>query len=578
MVNEPTSQKKRELNLLPEIWQIFGPLDRKHPLSPDLLATVPSKIPFAGIDLPAQTATTRDGIVDMAPFIGGTKEGNSALIYLPLEVEKTGETVFGFAADYLFEAYLDGKRLENLVLEMHPDSPRGGRIACKYANISAGKHLLVVRFISGSCGSKILIFVESGVPVELGNEISPNQPAQTEVRAERTVARVDSLSGSESVFHLPEGVVSRWASEENVYGRKGAATRGNNGRKASPAVTLNSGDTIVIAEAKNTSGIVRRIWLGSDNRLSPESQRALRIDCYWDGATTPAVSAPAGDFFCQSLGKYYPFQNEYFSNPEGRSRICAIPMPFKRGMRITLTNESTDGREFLLFYDVNYTLGDALGENDLYLHAHWRRENLTTIGRDYEFMPQVRGQGRFLGVNFGMSANTRAYDRTWWGEGEVKMYLDGDDKYPTICGTGTEDYIGTSWGQRHFVHRYAGCPYADLDKMQFGFYRLHVPDPIYFATDFRATIQQIGGNFSGYLGEQPEAKRESMAYMIGAGTLLTHNGRPVDMAKSLAESGGPMFDRSDDWSSCSWFYLDRPENDLPLLAPVEERLAPTKML
>jgi hypothetical protein len=125
--------------------------------------------------------------------------------------------------------------------------------------------------------------------------------------------------------------------------------------------------------------------------------------------------------------------------------------------------------------------------------AFWNRDTATTSGEDYVILPRVEGKGRFLGVNFGVMANP-AYQKSWWGEGEVKMYLDGDGELPTLIGTGTEDYIGTAWGQGAFINRYTGCPVADTENDHWTFYRYHIPDPIYFNREFRADIQAMGGN------------------------------------------------------------------------------------
>ncbi len=187
------------------------------------------------------------------------------------------------------------------------------------------------------------------------------------------------------------------------------------------------------------------------------------------GHERPAVSAPLGDFSGQGLGRCVAFQAALFSNPEGRSFNCCVPMPFRTGMKIAVTNESgADLGSF--FYDVNYTLGDEHGPDTLYLHAHWRRERPTTLKRDYAFLPKVTGRGRFLGVNVGVIADKATYFNSWWGEGECKVYLDGDEALPTLCGTGTEDYIGTAWGQGQYAHLYQGCHIADHQNMQFAFY------------------------------------------------------------------------------------------------------------
>ncbi|MDW8356221.1 MAG: glycoside hydrolase family 172 protein [Bryobacterales bacterium] len=211
-----------------------------------------------------------------------------------------------------------------------------------------------------------------------------------------------------------------------------------------------------------------------------------------------------------------------------------------------------------LYYDVNYTLGDIHSEDVLYFHAHFRRENPTALQRDYEFLPTVRGRGRFLGVFFGVIADQKKYSFTWWGEGEVKFYLDGDRELPTLAGTGTEDYISTAWGQGRFDHLYHGCPVADFEKMQYSFYRFHVPDPIYFYQDIRATIQQIG-----YLNPR------WMGLVHQLGTRLYKAG-PGLVERGPLEEG--LFECQDDWSSVAYFYLNSPENNLPPLPPAAERL------
>lgn len=174
-------------------------------------------------------------------------------------------------------------------------------------------------------------------------------------------------------------------------------------------------------------------------------------------------------------------------------------------------------------------------------------------------------------------AATCTYFKTWWGEGEVKFYLDGDTAHPTLCGTGTEDYIGTGWGQGEYAHEYQGCPIADHAKYQYSFYRLHVPDPIFFHRDIRVTMQQIGC-----------WAPDTLPQLHGAGLQLFHGDQPVDVAAKMQERGSKepicrghvvvpggygLFERRDDWSSCAWFYLDRPTNSLPALPPATERLA-----
>ena len=361
---------------------------------------------------------------------------------------------------------------------------------------------------------------------------------------------------AQSLFELPEGVETRWASGENPRGEKGKGAQANGGRKGSPTVAVKAGESRVLAEASGTSGTVRRIWMTFPDR-SPRMLRSLRIEMYWDGGKTPAVSAPLGDFFGVGLGQTTVFQSALFSNPEGRSFNCFIPMPFKTGMRIVLTNESGVNLDEL-FYDVDYTLGDRHGASTLYFHAHFRRENPTRLQRDYEILPRVEGRGRYLGTNVGVIVDQQTYFNTWWGEGEVKIYLDGDRELPTLSGTGTEDYVGTAWGQGQYAHLYQGSPVADERNMRWCFYRYHVPDPVYFHKDVRVTLQQIG-----YLADH------SRGAITRTGRRLYRAG-PGLVAMDTTKDG--KFERADDYSSCTYFYLDRPENNLPALAPVNKRI------
>lgn len=328
------------------------------------------------------------------------------------------------------------------------------------------------------------------------------------------------------LFLMPSGVHTRWASPENWTGEKGKGAQANAGRKGSPNFPFPAGKQQVLAEVKGQGGTVRRIWIGMRTR-TPEMLRGVKIEMFWDGANEPAVSAPVGDFFCQGLGRMAAFENEFFSSPEARTFNSTVPMPFRTGMKIVLANES--GKDMPdVFYDVDYTVGDRHPDNMLYFHAHWRRENPTTLAKDFEILPKVKGRGRYLGAVISVIPDTARYGKTWWGEGEVKAYVDGDTTHPTLAGTGTEDYVGSGFYIGKYACRYFGCPIADDAQYRFSFYRLHVPDPVWFYADGRVTIQQIGY---------------------------------------------PKVERQDDWAACAWFYLDTPTNGLPPLPPAPQRMA-----
>jgi hypothetical protein len=364
------------------------------------------------------------------------------------------------------------------------------------------------------------------------------------------------------LFKLPKNVYTRWASPENWGGEHGNAAQSHGGRKGSAYFALPAGDQKVLAQVSDSSGILRRFWVTINDR-SPQMLRGLRLDIYWDGASRPAVSAPLGDFFAHGLGRMSTFETALFTSPEGRSFVCYIPMPFKSGMKVVVTNES--GIDLpMFFYDIDYTLGDEHGADILYFHACWRRENPTHLQKDYTILPRLAGRGRYLGANLGVIADTQLYFHSWWGEGEVKVYMDGDQDLPTLCGTGTEDYIGTGWGQGQYANLYQGCHVADHARFQYCFYRFHVPDPIYFYQDIRVTIQQIGC-----------WDPESMLRFYAADRELPTgpNLELVNLKKALQDQPFGLYERQDDWSSCAYFYLDSPVNSLPELAPFSERVA-----
>lgn len=366
---------------------------------------------------------------------------------------------------------------------------------------------------------------------------------------------------SDHLFSLHTGIQTRWASMENPDGAPGCGGQAQSGRKGAPACALAPGETLVMAHATGM-GTVRRLWMTICDR-TPAMLRGIVLRMYWDGMEKPAVEAPLGDFFCQPLGQTAVFENAWFDNPEGRSFNCRIPMPFRTGFKITATNESPR-MQGSFFYDVNYTVGQDHDPDTGYFHAHYRRENPTRLRQDFAILPRVRGRGRFLGCSLGVIANTARWSKHWWGEGEVKMYLDGDRDYPTLCGTGTEDYIGTGWGQGRFSSQWHGCPIADEEELCYGFYRLHGPDPIYFQREVRVTIQQIGWYDRNSMQECMRAN--DIAEIVPAG-----DGTQRMTPETLGESG--IFEREDDWCATTYFYLDSPVSNLPPIENYAARIA-----
>ena len=377
---------------------------------------------------------------------------------------------------------------------------------------------------------------------------------------------------ADGLFVFPAGEETRWASFENPGAEKGVGGRENQGAKGHPAERLLAGDEAILLDVTGP-GIVDRMWITISDR-SPQMLRSLRLEMYWDGSETPAVSVPFGDFFGVSLGRTAAFENVFFSNPEGRSFNCAIPMPFRTGARIVVRNESPDDLP-MLFYDVNLRMVPAWGDEVLYFHAFWHRNPATTLKVDHEILPKVSGRGRYLGANLGVMANP-VYEGSWWGEGEVKVYLDGDGDLPTLVGTGTEDYIGTGWGQGAYGHRFQGCLIADTEKDHWAFYRYHVPDPVYFSSDCRVTLQQIGGNLKPVvigLMEKGAPLIPITIHEVDTLHLLLDQDPVPELTDPALPDGWTNFYRSDDVSSMAYFYLDRPTSGLPALQPAPERIA-----
>lgn len=355
---------------------------------------------------------------------------------------------------------------------------------------------------------------------------------------------------------------TRWYTFENQDGSKGGGGKTRFGRKGAPATAIPNGQSLVIADIQG-SGTVRRIWMTLWQR-TPEALRGMKIEMYWDGATTPAVQAPLGDFFCHGPGHMVAFHNACFSSPEGRSFNCIVPMPFRKGARIVLTNES--GKDNGAYYEVDCTRGDEHDEKTLYFHSYWRRENYTELRRDMIILPRVEGRGRFLGCNIGMRQHPSTTN-FWWGEGEVKIYLDGDEEFPTLCGTGTEDYTGTGYGLGLYSHPYQGCQFISPTKNAYGFYRFHIPDPVYFYKDIRGTIQVMGG--PGYKSMLDAMDKDPSLKIMKAG-----KGDEFYTREELeaAPHKDNVVERIDDYCAAAYWYMDKPENGLPALVDVAERL------
>jgi hypothetical protein len=389
------------------------------------------------------------------------------------------------------------------------------------------------------------------------------------------VLAAPAAAGDQSdLFRYRASEQTRWISPENPTGAKGAGGLENKGAKGHAFETIAIGGSHVLAEIKGAATI-GRIWMTIEDR-SPEALRGLRLDIFWDGAATPAVSAPLGDFFLHGAGEMVPLETALFSSPEGRSFVSYVPMPFRTGARIVITNESAKPVN-LIFFDVDYVTVPEQPSDALYFHAWWSRDRATELGEDFRILPRIAGKGRFLGTSVTVLTNP-VYEKTWWGEGEVKIALDGDSSTaPTLVGTGAEDYIGTAWGQGAYINRFQGAPIATWDgEGRWTFYRFHIPDPVWFHRDIEVSLQQIGGARKNIVQGLLAKGAPLVPVTIDPGSRNNFQ-KLLESGKSLADpalpDGHTNYYRSDDVAAVAYFYLDRPERALPEIAAGAERMA-----
>ena len=340
-------------------------------------------------------------------------------------------------------------------------------------------------------------------------------------------------------------IETRSISPENLSGGKGtggttelengsakvAAQDLGKGWKVNPYRVIEAGETMVLAEATG-SGAIKHIWL---TPTGVWRKQILRF--YWDGSDVPAVECPLSDFFACGWQKYAQINSLAICVNPGSAFNCYWTMPFKKSFKITLENLNPE--PVTIYYQVTYELKEHL-ENIAYFHAQFHRVNPLPYKEVYTILDKIEGRGQYVGTYMAWGVNNNG----WWGEGEIKFYMDGDQEYPTICGTGTEDYFCGSYNfedpQTHDKYVAFSTPYAGLpqiitpDKLyqsqfRFGMYRWHLTDPIYFKRDMKVTIQALGW-----------------------------------------KSGGRYLPLQDDISSVAYFYLDRPYTALPMLPSADE--------
>lgn len=357
------------------------------------------------------------------------------------------------------------------------------------------------------------------------------------------------IFGFSNIPYFIEGK-TRSISAENPRGEKGGGGKAKSslgvGRKGNPAIFLNEGDLVTLVDIEGP-GMLQHFFITMPF-YTTEGHYALRdtiLRFYWDDEKQPSVEVPIGDFFCNGFGAYSPVNSlPIVVNPTGGMN-CYFPMPFRK--RAVVTVESQHRGELMFFYQFNYTLVNELPDNTLYFHAQWRRNTKGERGKDYTILDGVKGKGKYVGTYLAWAC----LGRYWWGEGEIKFYLDGDEQWPTICGTGTEDYFGGAWGFADVINGvrvvstyntpFLGYPYYSTQDTSMpdykspdsipmhGLYRWHLMDPIIFNSDLKVDIQQIGSD------------------------------------------GKRLYERNDDISSVAYWYQCEPHAEFPLLLKREER-------
>jgi len=320
----------------------------------------------------------------------------------------------------------------------------------------------------------------------------------------------DGIQNNMGNLFLLSDAKSRSISPENFTGEKGrggmaklgdgsasnAARDLGQGWKVNPFIKIAKGETFTLAEIDG-SGAINHIWMTPTGawRFS-----ILRI--YWDDEKDPSVECPVGDFFGMGWGEYAPLQSLAVCVNPGSAFNCYWQMPFRKKCKITMQN--LDEKEMSLYYQIDYCLTEV-PKNASYFHAQFHRTNPLKYKDVYTIVDQIKGKGQYVGTYLAWQVNNNG----WWGEGEIKFFMDGDKEFPTICGTGTEDYFCGSYNfDRNGKYTEFCTPYSGLHQVirpdgayranqRFGLYRWHITDPIRFENDLKVTIQALGWTGNG---------------------------------------------------------------------------------
>ncbi|WP_343702924.1 glycoside hydrolase family 172 protein [Chitinophaga sp.] len=284
---------------------------------------------------------------------------------------------------------------------------------------------------------------------------------------------------------------------------RNAARELGQGWKVNPYIHIEPGKTFTLAEIEGP-GAIQHIWMTPTGNW-----RYSILRFYWDDETTPSVEVPVGDFFGMGWGEYAQMNSLAVTVNPGSAFNCYWTMPFRKKCKITMENINTE--RMTLYYQVDYTLTEV-PEDAGYFHAQFRRNN-PVKGSEFTMVDGIKGKGQYVGTYMAWGVNNNG----WWGEGEIKFFMDGDNKFPTICGTGTEDYFCGSYNfDRKGQYQEFSTPYTGLHQVirpdglyksqqRFGMYRWHVMDPVRFEKELKITIQDLGWRSGGrYLPQQSD--------------------------------------------------------------------------
>ncbi len=275
------------------------------------------------------------------------------------------------------------------------------------------------------------------------------------------------------------------APDPEKYPFSPAASDLGQGWKVSPFHKVKSGETRTLMDAEGP-GVIQHIWLVAD----PAKGRSHILRFYWDGEATPSIEVPVSDFFAVGHNKFAPVNSLAVVVNPATAFNCYWPMPFRKKARITFTNEDPDDLG-LLTYQITYAETEV-PENAGYFHAQWRRAVTERANPDYTIVDGIAGRGKYVGTFLAWTQLSAG----WFGEGEIKFFIDGDGPFPTICGTGTEDYLCGSYGfPQNYSTAYVGNVLKAVSEdgpPKWSLYRWHIMDPICFAADLRVTIQALG--------------------------------------------------------------------------------------